>query len=146
MRVTLKASPDGVSPVLSDIRVQPAIIEVDIDIKPGSYPNSINVKRTTGVVPVAVLGSSDFDVTAIDVTTLGFGPAAASPAHDMTDPSVYLDHLQDVNADGYVDLVGHYPVADIGLTKGDTEACIGGATLTGIPIEGCDSVRVIGSS
>ena len=145
-RVTLKASPDGVSPVLSDIRVQPAIIEVDIDIKPGSYPNSININRTTGVVPVAVLGSSDFDVTTIDVTTLGFGPAAASPAHDMTDPSAYLEHLQDVNADGYVDLIGHYPVADIGLTKGETEACIGGATLTGIPIAGCDSVRVIGRS
>jgi hypothetical protein len=144
VRVTLKASPGGISPVLSDIAVQPYLVEVDIDIKPGSYPNSINVKKTTGVVPVAVLGSADFDVTRIDVTRLRFGPAEAMPGHDLTDPFTYADHLQDVNEDGFVDLVSHYLVGDTGLAKGDTEACISGQTLTGIPITGCDSVRIIG--
>ncbi len=138
VRVTLKASPEGVSPVLSDIRVQPALIEVDIDIKPGSDPNSINTKRTKGVVPVAVLGTEDFDVLTIDVTTLRFGPDLAAPAHDV---SVRGGHLSDVDGDGDLDLVTHYVVGETGIAAGDTSACLVGETLGGIPIEGCDAVR-----
>jgi hypothetical protein len=123
--------------------VQPAIIEVDVDIKPGSYPNSINVKRTTGVIPVAVLGNADFDVMTIDAGTLRFGPDLAMPAHGRTDPDTYVGHLEDVNADEFMDLVSHYVVGDTGLTHGDTEACLIGVTLSGIPIEGCDSVRIL---
>ena len=139
LRVTLKASPEGLGPVLSDIRVQPALIEVDVDIKPGSYPNSINIKRTTGVIPVAVLGGDDFDVSTIDVSTLRFGPNQALPAHDLTN---LKKHLADVDGDGYVDLVSHYVVGETGLDVGDTEACLTGETVDGVPIEGCDSVRV----
>jgi hypothetical protein len=143
VRATLKASPGGASPVLSDIRVQPALIEVEIDVKPGSDPNSINLK-SKGVVPVAVMGSADFDVTVIEVTTLLFGPALATPAHDLTGQGAYQDHVQDVNDDGYPDLVSHYSVRETGLRRDDTEACVVGETLSGIPIEGCDSVRIVG--
>jgi hypothetical protein len=118
------------------------LIIVDIDIKPGSFPNSINPK-SNGVVPVAILGSADFDVTDVDVTTLTFGPAGALPAHDLTDPVTYADHLQDVNSDGFTDLVSHYRQKETGLAPGDTEACIDGATDGGTPIEGCDSVRIL---
>ncbi len=138
VRVTLKASPDGVSPVLSDIRVQPALIEVDVDIKPGSDPNSINVRRPAGVVPVAVLGTADFDVLTIDVATLRFGPDSAAPAHDL---SVLGKHVADVDGDGYVDIVTHYVVGETGIAAGDTSACLVGETLDGVPIEGCDAVR-----
>ena len=118
------------------------VIYVDVDIKPGSDPNSINTK-SMGVVPIAVLGSDEFDVTDIDVTTLAFGPNGAAPAHDLTDPSTYYDHLQDVNYDGHVDLVSHYRQKETGLQSGDTEACITGATTGGTPIEGCDAVRIL---
>ena len=40
-----------------------------IDIKPGSCPNPLSVK-SKGVIPVAILGRADFDVTAIDVSTI----------------------------------------------------------------------------
>ncbi len=119
-------------------------IEVEIDIKPGSFPNSINPK-SMGVVPVAILGSADFDVTDVDVTTLTFGPSGAMPAHDLTDLLTYADHLQDVNFDGFLDLVSHYRQKETGLAVGDIEACIEGATLLGTPIQGCDSVRILGS-
>ena len=50
--------------------------EVDIDIKPGSDPNSINLK-SKGVVPVAVLTTPDFDAATVDPATVEF--AGASP-------------------------------------------------------------------
>ncbi|MDA2919472.1 hypothetical protein MYX76_08280 [Desulfobacterota bacterium AH_259_B03_O07] len=117
------------------------LIEVDIDIKPNSDPNSINT-NSMGKVPVAILGSDTFDVTDVDVTTLTFGPSGAMPAHDLTDPVVYAAHLQDVNTDSFTDLVSHYIQKETGLTSADTEACIMGETIGGTPIEGCDAVRV----
>jgi len=115
--------------------------EVEIDIKPGSDPNSIN-PRSMGKVPVAILGSDTFDVTDVDVTTLAFGPGGASPAHDLTDPIVYAAHLEDVNDDGFTDLVSHY-VQKEALPE-EPEACLTGALNDGTPIEGCDSVRLPG--
>lgn len=40
-----------------------------IDIKPGSFPNSINL-GSNGVVPVAIFGSVTFDVKQIDPNTI----------------------------------------------------------------------------
>ena len=40
-------------------------LEVVVDIKPGSLPNSIN-PRNKGVIPVAILGTATFDVLALD--------------------------------------------------------------------------------
>ena len=111
-------------------------IDVTIDIKPGSDPNSINPK-SNGIVPVAILGSADFDVTMVNVTTLAFGPGGAVPAHKDG------GHLEDVNDDGFMDLVSHYPTQDAGLTATDTEACVTGATIDGTDAEGCDAVRVL---
>jgi len=110
---------------------------VDVDIKPGSFPNSINLRRDTGVIPVAILGSEEFDVTDIDVTTLTFGPGEQVPAHDPA------GHYEDVNEDGFMDLVSHYVVGGTGIASGDTEACISGKTNDGIDFLGCDSVRTI---
>ena len=127
---------------LQEIRVTvlSSTIDVDIDIKPGSDPNSINT-RSMGVVPVAILGSESFDVTNIDVSTLVFGPAGAAPAHDLSNPNTYSDHLQDVNDDGFLDLVSHYPQKETGIVCGDTEATISAELFDGTPIEGTDSVN-----
>ncbi len=123
----------------------PEPIEVDIDIKPGSDPNSINPK-SKGLIPVAILGSETFDVADVDVTTLWFGKTGteASPAHDLTDPVVYADHLEDVNSDGYMDLVSHYRTQSTDIAKGDTSATLTGQTTGGIPIAGTDSIRTVG--
>jgi hypothetical protein len=93
---------------------------------------------------VAILGSDTFDVTTVDVATLVF--AGASPAHDLSDASVYANHLQDVNDDGFTDLVSHYSTPEMTIAAGDTEACITGELLVGGALEGCDSVRTIPSS
>jgi len=116
-------------------------IEVDIDIKPGSDPNSIN-PNSKGLIAVAILGSDIFDVTTVDVTTLDF--EGASPAHDLTDSIVYTEHLQNVNGDGYTDLVSHYRTQDTGIAKGDTDATLTGQTTGGTPITGTDSIMTVG--
>ncbi len=116
---------------------------VEIDIKPGSDPNSINPK-SKGVIPVAILGSDTFDVTDVDVETLEFGPEGATPVHDLTDPAVYAEHLQDVNTDGFMDLVCHFRTQDTGIVKGNTEAALTGETVGGQLFEGTDSIRTVG--
>jgi len=46
-----------------------ACLIVDIDIKPASCPNPLNLKNK-GVLPVAFLGTEEFDVTTIDPATV----------------------------------------------------------------------------
>jgi hypothetical protein len=46
-----------------------AQVQVEVDIKPGSCPNSFNGK-SMGNVPVAIVGSDEFDVTTVDLTTI----------------------------------------------------------------------------
>jgi CSLREA domain-containing protein len=121
---------------------QATTILVAIDIKPDSDANPI-YPRSRGVLPVAILSSESFDVEDVDVTTLAFGPDAAAPAHDLTEPGVLEDHLRDVNADGSIDLVPHYRSRETGITSDDLEACMSGALADGMPFEGCDSIRTL---
>lgn len=90
--------------------------ELEIDIKPGSDVNPVNPK-SNGVIPVAILGSASLDVTDIDVDSIEFGPWGATEAHGT-------GHYEDVNDDGYVDLMLHFRTQDTGIGAGATEACL----------------------
>ncbi|MGH9991733.1 MAG: hypothetical protein ACREBU_01350 [Nitrososphaera sp.] len=106
---------------------------VGLDIKPGSFPNSINTNNN-GKIPVALLGSATFDVSEVDTTTLEFGPGGASPVQTAT---------SDVNGDGFLDLVSHYITQETGITPGLTEACLTGELTDGTLFKACDSVRTV---
>lgn len=108
---------------------------VNIDIKPGNDPNSINLKNN-GVIPVAIMTTPNFDATQVDGTTVKLGLNQATEIHDKA-------HLEDIDMDGDIDLVLHFITQITGIQNNDTKACLTGATLNGMPIQGCDAVKII---
>jgi len=92
----------------------PPVIEVAVDIKPTSCPNPLNVKDK-GVLPVAILGTADFDVTTIDPDSIilnlesstepGIAPLRWS-YEDVATPYLADDGgCHTLGTDGYMDLV-----------------------------------------
>ena len=120
----------------SKIHIFVPFITVAIDIKPGSFPNSIN-PRSKGKIPVAILTTDTFDAATVDPTTILFGPTGteAAPVHSA---------LEDVDGDGDIDLILHCSTQATGIVCGDTSASLTGETFGGQAIEGSDSVRTVG--
>ncbi len=113
--------------------------EVNVDIKPGSFPNHINLK-SKGVISLAVLTTEEFDATAIDPLSVRFGAGKAAECHEK-------GHIKDVDGDGDLDMCLHFKIADAGIQAGDTEAKLRGeAVVNGerIPIGGTDSIKIVG--
>lgn len=114
-----------------------AAIEVEIDIKPGSYPNSIN-PNAGGVIPVAILTTADFDASTVDPKTVALEGAGARGKGK----SGRYGSMEDVDGDGDLDLVVQIE-NDIEWDPDATEATLTGETWDGIPIEGSDCIRLV---
>ena len=137
-------------------------IPVNIDIKPGSCPNPINTKAK-GVLPVAVLGTEDFDAMTIDPATIqltikcmeGVAPLrwnyedVATPFEPVEDGPC----CHDLDGDGIMDLTLKFKTQEVveklGLEKHAGE--IIQLTITGnlmeefggTPIRGEDCVWIL---
>jgi len=107
---------------------------IAVDIKPGSAANPVNPNQQ-GVVPVALLGSPDRDVTQIDVTTLAFGPGGAGAAHSGHEPT-------DINGDGELDRLVHFDASTAGIECLDAVAFVRGKTADGTTIQGFDTITL----
>jgi len=115
----------------AEVEIVTAEIEVEIDIKLGSDPNSINLK-SKGVVPVAVLTTDDFDASTVDPETVLF--AGASPVRST---------LEDVDGDDNLDMLFHFKTQELNLESDATDATLTGKTLDGIDIAGTDMVNIV---
>lgn len=129
-------------------------IRVAIDIEPnGSGPNPITPGRK-GNVPVAVLHTPAFDSSVeLDPSTVRFGDPDDVGFDASTDPFTPEGgatpahpggHVEDVDGDGDVDSLFHFPIPDAGFDSADTEGELVGLTNDGVPVFGTDSVRIIG--
>jgi hypothetical protein len=115
-----------------------AVTQVAIDIKPGSFPNSINL-GSGGSVPVAIFSTADFDARTVDPLTVTLAGAQVKLKGKGTPQASF----EDVNGDGLLDLVVHVSTEALQLSESDTEAVLEGMTFGGMRIRGMDSVRIV---
>ncbi len=129
---TSDSSGGSYSVSFEEITAVPEPMPVDIDIKPGSDPNSINLK-SKGVVPVAVLTTDDFDANDVDPSTVEF--AGAEPVRWV---------MCDVDDDSDIDMLFHFKTQElVDLDENSTEATLVGTTYSGTPIQGTDVVNIV---
>jgi hypothetical protein len=163
--VTLVQSPPGPYPVgvhlVTLTAIDPSgnaascqatvVVQVPVDIKPGSCPNPLFVNGR-GVLPVAIVGSEVFDVYDIDVASIrleGVAPIR-SGYEDVTTP-VDGDECECTTeaGDGITDLVlkfdKHAVAQALGeVVNGETLLLtLTGELLDGTSIEGADCIRVV---
>jgi hypothetical protein len=113
--------------------------QVNIDIKPDSDTNSINIS-SAGMIPVAILCSDTFDATTVDPDTISLAGARVKMVGKS---GKYLSHEEDVNGDGLLDLVSQVYTAQFMVEIGGTVAVLEAATFDGTPIRGEDSINIV---
>lgn len=117
--------------------IREEVLDVGIDIKPGGFPNSVNANGK-GAIPVAILGSPDFNVRKVNPKTLLLEnmPVKANSAGKL------LAHYDDVNGDGIEDLL--VQIADTGKIAAETTmATLIGNLYDSTPIKGSDSISLV---
>jgi len=110
---------------------EPSFVTIFIDIKPGDYPNSLNLKER-GLVPVAILTGAGFDASTVDPNTVTF--ADASPRKWK---------MTDVDNDGDLDMLLYFDTQDLNIDANSTDATLLGMCNDGTDIVGSDSVNIV---
>lgn len=132
-----------------------------LDIRPGSCPNPLN-RGGLGLLPVAVLGTMDYDVADIDVSTVviaradGVGGAVEAHKAVYEDVGTPFDgepcDCHDLGADGIMDLLLKFRVPDVvagldlnGMNHGSVvELVVSGRLTDGTPFDAYDCIRTVG--
>lgn len=114
-------------------------LPVDIDIKPGSYPNAVN-NDGNGVIPVAILGSAGFDVTVIAPETVTL---EGMPVQTVGKAGKLQAHYEDVNGDSFQDLVVQIEDVEGTFAAGATQASLTGSLTDGTLFEGTDEIKLV---
>ena len=138
---------------------------VGLDVKPGSCPNSFN-PGSHGILPVALIGTEDFDVTEIDVSSVLLSRAdglagEVAPHEGPPGPhSVFADvatpfdgepcDCHELEGDGIVDLSMKFRTDDVvaalelDALEGDVELVVTGTLLDGTGFTSAsDCIRLV---
>ena len=110
-----------------------------IDIKPGSPENVIRAGAKR-VIPVAILGSSDLDVIAINPRTIRLNGVDVMLV-GKSDKS--LCHQADINDDSYEDLVCDVRTTGYKVVEGEYTIILKAGTYNGESLRGEDRIRIV---
>lgn len=125
---------------LYDFSAKVMPIPVEIDIKPGSWPNAINL-GSNGVIPVAILTIESFDATSVDPSTVqleGLGVAVRGKSEKL------LANEEDVDEDGDIDLVVKIETENLEPEAWQSgPVVLTGETYDGQVIEGWDEIIIV---
>jgi len=125
--------------IIDDISLSRTIVEVEIDIKPGSDINPIN-PGSNGLVPVAILTTSSFDAATVDPATVTLA------GHDVATrgkSDKYMAHVEDVDGDGDHDLLLQVETHSEGVLWEEGPVYLQGETYDGTPITGSDHITIV---
>jgi len=151
---------DGFEPIgidFTQMTISLLPVEVPVDIKPGSCRNPLNA-TSDGVLPVAILGTGELDVSTIDPASIRLAGVAPlrSGYEDVGTPFMPFVGKQEcevdcneMEADGWTDLTLKFSTQQIAAAMGDPvngECAV--LTLTGYfydggPIVGEDLVVIV---
>ncbi len=131
----------GIHCYVDDVKLVVDGLQVGVDVKPRSDIGRLNL-HGRGVVPVAVLGSEEFDVHDIDPATLAFEGASAKPKGQ----SGKIGGFADVNGDSVLDLVVRFPVDELALAPGTKVVELTGRLTDGREFFGTDAIELVGGA
>ena len=117
---------------------EPGPRQVRIDLKPGNAKNPIH-REGHGIVRVAVFGSAEFDVSAIDLASVGFGVTGQNAAPVES-------RFRDVDGDGRADLVLRFRTESLGIgpkTPSPVTLKLTGRTRQGAAFQGEDVAQLV---
>ena len=131
------------------------VLQVDVDIEPHSCPNYLDI-QSDGVLPVAIVGTANLDVSTIDPNSVrleGIAPVAGRDKKDVTRPVVGRQNVCDctTGGDDIADLSFTFSIPELRVALGDLEPVdevevvltLTGVLRDGTPFEGKDCVVIL---
>jgi hypothetical protein len=111
---------------------------VNVRIKPGSAPTSIN-NNSQGTIPVAILSQANFNAPAqVNPRSLTFGHSGDEQSLAFCDSAP-----EDVNGDGLADLVCHFTTQRASFQPGDAQGILKGTTMSQQALVGSAPIVVV---